>query len=169
MTALAGLGAAMEFKAGTGGDPSTWADAPRPVQLTIRPGAGTGGSDRLTFVWADGAIRDRWLRVTIRAVPQLGLDHDDVFTFGHLTGETGDSATPTRVSALDLAGVRRALNTLASVTGAYDVNRDGRVNALDLSAVRQNLSKLLAPLSVPAAPALVAPGPSVRRVWDSME
>ena len=105
------------------------------------------------FTWPDGAIQNRWLRVTLKAGERIGLTADDVFYFGHLAGETGDAAGALgwRVSALDLAAVRRALNTTSTLTSATDFNRDGRTNALDLAAVRRGLNQSLAP--PPPAPA----------------
>ena len=41
--------------------------------MTVRRGAGVGGSDRVTLTWADGAIVDTWLRVAARAGGPLNL------------------------------------------------------------------------------------------------
>jgi len=162
---------AVELKAGNGGDPSAWPDAPYPSRYEIRPGAGAGGSDRITFVWPDGAIENTWLRVTIRAMPQYGLMQDEVFTFGHLAGETGDDG---RVNALDLGQVKRLLNTAAPIDSRVDFNRDGRVNALDLGIAKKYLNRTLAPVVlppplVPAAPAASPEQLSVRHVWDELQ
>ena len=54
-------------------------------------------------------------------------------------------------NALDVAGVKRALNTATAVTGKFDFNRDGRVNALDVALVKQSLTRSLG--SVTAGPA----------------
>ncbi len=42
------------FKIGDTNDPGTWATAPPPSQILVRPGAGDGGSDRIELVWPDG-------------------------------------------------------------------------------------------------------------------
>jgi hypothetical protein len=136
--------------------PGGWAPAP-PLTYSLRPGAGAGGSDRLSFFWEDGAIRDRWVRVTIVANPFIGLAAPDVFSFGNLAGDTGDSAAaPFRVNALDLGGVKRELNRNSGPDGRFDFNRDGKVNALDLGIVKSNLNRTLA---APAAPPPGAPQP----------
>jgi hypothetical protein len=137
------------FKVGSDNTPSGWAVAPAPTSITRRPGAGAGGADRVTLIWADGAIRNAWLQVTVKANARTGLAADDTFYFGNLAGDTEGIGTP-RVNALDLAGVKRALNTNSAVDGRYDVNRDGRVNALDLGAIKQNLNRSLPLLSAPA-------------------
>jgi hypothetical protein len=82
-----------------------------------------------------------------------------LFSFGNLVGDTGDTdAAPFRVNALDIAAVKRALNTTSDLTGRFDFNRDGRVNALDLAAVRGNLNRALSPVTTAAS------GPSGQRL-----
>jgi hypothetical protein len=117
----------------------------------VRRGAGAGETDRVTLTWPDNAIRNAWLRVTLKANGNSGLAADDVFTFGHLAGETGDAATPLRVSSLDLVAVRRAISAggpLTTLTARYDLNRDGVLNALDVATVRGNLFHTLPDLTL---------------------
>ena len=158
LTALAGIAGSFQLKAGMGGNPSLWPDAPAPARVDIRPGAGVDGSDRISLVWNDNAIRSTWLRVRMPAAPDWGLPRPDVFYFGHRAGDVDGNMT---VSALDLAAVRRKLNTSVPLTDPHDFNRDGRVNALDLTLVRQNLAGTLPPLYpggsiTAAAPALMS-------------
>jgi hypothetical protein len=153
----------------------TSAPAPAPSGVTVLRGAGAGGSDRVVLSWPDNAVRNTWLRVTLKATAHTGLAAPDVFYFGNLAGDTGDAAgagATLRVNAVDLAGVKKALNTASDLTGRYDFNRDGKVNALDLGAVKANLNRSLAPSTPPVAMAGALPGgaasigPEVRRVWD---
>jgi ELWxxDGT repeat protein len=142
-----------EFRMGTEGDPATWPLAPSPTSIRVIPLPGPNSYYALS--WPDRAIRNTWLRCTIKANEHTNLAAPDVFHFGNLVGETGDGdartrATP-RVTALDLANVRRALNTDASRTSPVDINRDGRVNSLDLAAVRSNYNQHL-PLLMPPPP-----------------
>ena len=126
-----------------------WAAAPAPLEVAVRRGAGASGSDRVTLVWPDGAIRNTWLRVTVNANARTGLAEPDVFYFASLVGETGDGTFPTRVTALDLLGVRRNLSrpgVTADPLNRYDFNRDGHVNALDVAAVRSNLNRSVRPI-----------------------
>ena len=90
--------------------PGGWAAAPRPFYSLPRAGTGVGGSDRTSFVWADGAIRNQWLRVTVPPPPGPDCAAPDVFYFGNLVGESGD-VEGLRVNSLDLAATKRALNT----------------------------------------------------------
>jgi hypothetical protein len=126
--------------------------APAPSAITVRPGAGVNGSDRVTLTWPDGAIRNAWLLVTyLRAGPA-----DRSMGFGNLAGNTvrlaysGLSGAPryVRVDALDLAAMRSRLNgATADLTNRYDHNRDGRVDVLDLAVIRFNLGAVLTMLA----------------------
>jgi len=112
---------------------------------------------------ANQAVANGWLEVTFDAGNRTGLSEPDVFYFGNLIADTGDDAGgggPLVVNALDLAAVKRSLNSLALVTSPHDVNRDGRVNALDLAAVRARLGSNL--------PLLTRPGLLERRVADEI-
>jgi hypothetical protein len=164
MVDLAGLAgdltaADFQFKVGRDSDFATWADAPAPLSVTRRVGAGTGGSDRVTLLWADGAIKNQWLRVTVLANGRTALPAPDVFYFGNLVGETGDSAAAA-VTAADVAAVRADLASPSNLppSSATDLNRDGRVNATDYAIVRGAMSRgALALITAPAAaPASVA-------------
>jgi hypothetical protein len=133
--------------------------------MSIRRGAGVGGSDRVTFVWndyrdvpagANTAVGNAWLEVTVKANDRTGLVAPDVFCFGNLVGESGGGASPLRVTALDVAATRRAMGAApaaatAPATARTDFNRDGRVNALDVLAARRAQGRALAPPSAAAA------------------
>ena len=120
-------------------NPGGWQDGPAPSGVAVRRGEGAESSDRVTLLWPDNAIRNGWLQVTVKANGNTGLAATDVFSFGNLVGETGDAATPRRVSALDVVAVRRAVGSTAGAADRYDFNRDGVVDALDLAIVRRNL------------------------------
>ena len=150
-----------DFSFRSGRTPGSWNAYPAPASVAVRRGAGVNGSDRVTLVWPDynpaaspltTALANGWLEVTIKANADTGLAAPDVFFFGNLIGETGDGtgAAEWRASALDLATVKRALNTDASPASATDFNRDGRTNALDLATVRRALNRAL---PAPAPPA----------------
>jgi len=130
-----------EFKVGPGASADDWAAAPAPQAVTIIPVPGPNSVYSIT--WADGAVRNTWLRVTVKANANTGLSAPDVFYFGNLVGETGDASSPLRVSAADLGGVKAHLNSDAGRDNRYDINRDGVVNALDLGAVRANYGRSL--------------------------
>jgi hypothetical protein len=153
------------FKAGNGGDPASWPAAPTPVSVTVRRGAGAGGSDRITVVFPDGAVRNTWLGVTILVDDRTGLSAPDVFYFGNLVGDAGDppisgrggtaAARPIAVGPEDLYTARRAAASASAgpavLTNAADHNRDGRVNVLDLALARANVFRALQPPATPPA------------------
>jgi hypothetical protein len=117
--------------------------------VTVRRGAGVNGSDRLTLTWPDGAIRNRWLRITVPAGAATGLATPDFFAFGNLAGDAGtaDPSAPPRVDAADVIAVLRARAAFAAdVINRLDFNRDGRVDVRDLVIARANLGKSLAAL-----------------------
>jgi acid phosphatase len=161
-----------EFKMGGGGgaEPSAWADAPRASAIFTRRGAGRAGSDRVTLTWPDGAIRNTWLRVTVKPTANTGLGRNDVFYFGNVVGDTvaraahaadGGGGVPAgllltfaSVGALDLAAMRGGMYAggACGLDSRFDHNRDGRVNGLDLLTVRMNLYRVLRLLVAPPAP-----------------
>lgn len=130
----------IQVKMGNTQSPSGWANAPTP-SVTVRRGAGAGGSDRVTLTWAGGAIQNKWLQTTIKATPQSGLAADDVFYFGSSIGDTGNSNANFEVNAVDVTATRLNVSSaMVPVTSAYDISRDGYVNSSDVVYVRLNLS-----------------------------
>ncbi|MEM6364809.1 MAG: proprotein convertase P-domain-containing protein, partial [Planctomycetota bacterium] len=124
----------------------------------LLPGQGQDGSTRLKITFGDNQIQNTWLRTTIPATPETGLESADVFYVGNVIGDTGagNTATRIRVNAADTAFIRAnqslAPNS-AAVDNPFDLNRDGRVNAADTAFVRanQDLAGSVAPISAPAA------------------
>ncbi len=133
------------FAVGNNNNPSTWTAAPLPLQATIRPGAGVGGSTRVELIWADGAITNTWLQVTVKGGPgsDSGLAANDVFYFGNAIGESGDSATDMKVNATDEVAARLGATSLAPITDDDDYNRDGRVDSADENIARANYTYFL--------------------------
>jgi len=160
------------FRVGNESDPSNWAPAPPPQAVEVRPGAGSGGSDRVTILWADQAIMNQWLQVTVRA-DTLGLAADDVFYFGHALAESGNNPADAQVTTIDLLLARnnaRSFLNPAEVDFAYDYNRDGRVNSTDVLLARNNQTNFLSALKLidlpDPAPAAVASAPLPSAEWD---
>ena len=163
------------------GGPTAWANAPAPAAFSaVRVDGGT----HAYFTWADGAINNTWLQVTVLSNARTRLTQPDVFSFGHLIGDTGDSNTTFRCNALDLALTRAAVGrTDATSLNRYDFNRDGRVTAADVLITRANLGRSLPPITAPAGAAGAASSrtqvaarpprapaaPARRGVWDDLE
>ncbi len=119
-----------------------WAAAPDPTSITVRAGEGAMGSDRVTILWADGAITNKWLEVTVIANANTGIEDDDIFYFGNAIGETGNSTSDAQVTPTDEVAVRDNPATLAinpaEVTDSCDFNRDKKVGPTDMILARNN-------------------------------
>lgn len=142
------------FTLGAGGDPNGWLAAPVPSGFTVRWGAGVGGSDRVEIVWPDGAVRDTWLQVRIKAnatTRLVGAFPDesggdslgDVFYFGSKLGDTGvgnESAFVT--SAADELFIRNHTGSRIQrpIWDPSDHNRDGTISAGDILVSRMAIS-----------------------------
>ena len=131
-----------EFKVGNDNNPAGWSAAPAPTSITVRPGEGAGGSDRVTLIWADNAIQKQWLQVTVKATANTGLASDDVFYFGNAIGETGNSPSDAKVTPTDEIEVRNNPHTIflnpAAIDNNYDFDRDSKVGPTDAIIVRDN-------------------------------
>ncbi|MBN2474231.1 MAG: lamin tail domain-containing protein [Pirellulales bacterium] len=153
-----------QFKVGNDNNPDNWAIAPAPSTIAVRPGAGAGGSDRITIIWPDYSIQKQWLQVTILPTVSTGLSEADVFYFGNATGEGGNSTADARVNATDMLLARnnsRNFLNPAPLEFAYDFNRDARVNATDMLIARNNQTHFLNALrliSVPGGKATATKG-----------
>jgi hypothetical protein len=147
-----------QFKVGNNSTPSGWANAPLPASVVM--GTDPNNSDpAVDLVWADNAIQNEWLQVTVLANSNNHLASNVVFYFGNAIGETGNSATDARVDSADLVGTfnNETGFGVAGITNHYDVNRDGRVDSADMVSVFNNESGFspLLLISVPAAQAVV--------------
>ena len=148
---LAGTPTAADFhfRIGNDNNPASWSVAPLPASISMRPGAGTGGSTRVELTWANGAIKNTWLEITVKATANTGLAHADVFYFGNAVGESGDSPLNAIVNATDEVGARtnsRSFLSTAGITDRYDFDRDGYVNATDQILARSNANTAAAAL-----------------------
>ena len=129
-----------QFKIGNDSNPSGWSAGPGPASVTRRIGAGFDGSDRVTIIWADNAIENQWLEVTVN--PTVGIPSQEVFYIGNAIGETGDSGLNALVTPTDEVDVRNNPAALsvnpAEVTNRYDFNRDRKVGPTDAVICRNN-------------------------------
>jgi hypothetical protein len=92
---LPGTPSAADFNFAVGTLGSGFVTAPAPTSVTVRRGAGTLESDRVTIIWPDGAIKNQWLRTQILSSEATGLPPNagsQQFFVGNLVGETGDDA-----------------------------------------------------------------------------
>ena len=147
----------------TGSGDGVWAGAAAPSAVTLRRGAGDGGSDRVTLTFPDNRLVNRWLHVTFTppAAPGSAPATPDMFAFGNLRGETGDPLAPgaarVAVNTFDVLRSRRALGTRsAAIDNPNDHTRDGRVNALDYALTLRNRGHSLLLATLPPPPPAAA-------------
>jgi hypothetical protein len=122
------------FVASTYNQLSTWTTAPTPAAISVRLGAGTGGSDRIEITWPNGAIQDTWLAVDVHAGGNTGLSSDDIFYFGSVIGDSGvgDSATLAKTDGNDnTAAINNVVGLTTPVWNALDFSKDGKVDGSD--------------------------------------
>jgi len=146
-----------DFKVNTA-IPNIWITAPAPVGITVRLGEGVGQSDRVTIIWADNAIENLWVKVTVKANANTDLPYDDVFCFGNVIGDTGGDR---HVGSDDY-------DTLLSRFGqagggpAADFNCDGGVDFTDFAIQRARYGSSV-PTPVfpsPPSPTIALSGPA---------
>ncbi len=124
------------FKVGNTSDPSTWdaLETENPPDISIRPGDGKDGSDRVTIIWEIGAIVFEWLQVTVEANENTGLSTPDVFYFGNLPGDADGnfSVDSTTDYSLWLTGLTDP--DPQTITSTSDLDHNGTVdNTTDYS------------------------------------
>jgi hypothetical protein len=135
--------------------PDTWSTGPAPESVTVRAGEGVGGSDRVTIVWADGAILNQWVEVSVLPGANTGLGAADVFYAGNVVGETNNDG---RIGIGDLTALVSEFGMRGGAELLADVNIDGRVDLTDLTIMRSNFGTSLGlPTMPPAAPPAAAP------------
>jgi hypothetical protein len=145
------------FRIGNSFDTDYWSYAPAPLSVTVRHNQGAGGSDRVEIIWANGALRNLWLEVTVLANGSTGLAQADSFYFGNRIGDTGNdpnSAQPQSTEALAI--INRLIDSGSSVqttiADRYDFNRDGRITSADLLVIFNAILDRLPALQMIAVP-----------------
>ncbi len=152
------------FRVGANNAPESWADAPAPSAITMRPGEGQGGSTRITITWENGAIKNTWLEVVARGNDSTGefnlntgLTTSEIFYFGNRIGDTFIDSPPTvaTTTAADELAARFNPGFNQPLTNPYDFDRNRAVSAGDQLIARNNQGLLFkldlrSPAEVPA-------------------
>jgi hypothetical protein len=147
------------FRVGNNNTPAaSWSAAPNPSSISVRAGAGVGGSDRIEIIWNNNAIQKQWLQVVMKTDAGTGTGlsqlagytagYGDVFYFGHALANSGqgDSATLSTTDGTDeLEARNHAQSVLAfNAINVRDYNRDGAVDSTDALLARNNQTTGLA-------------------------
>src|SRR5581483_9180623 len=110
---------------------SNWTAAPTPTAISVRLGAGTGGSDRLEITWATNAIKNTWLEVNVHSGGNTGLSADDVFYFGSSAADSGSGDT-TLLANTDVSDYGAVNNNKFGLTSPVwnlvDYSKDSKVD-----------------------------------------
>jgi hypothetical protein len=180
------------FKVGNDNAPGSWTEAPTPMAVSVRPGAGVGGTDRIEVTWASGAIVNQWLEVIVKGNDatggfntNTGLATSDVFFWGSRVGDSGSGspANAFETTSTDAAQVLLTIGGGRPVTDPRDFNRDGQVNSTDGAIVLVSIGAIVrlniatggpfAPVAEPTAAALTVTKPlaadHVAARWKSFD
>ena len=154
---LATIGDFFEFRVGNSNDfANGFSTAPTPIEIDVRVGEGDGGSDRVTIVWADNAIENQWLEVTVLANASTGLVTEDIHYWGNIIGEVGNQSGNTLVNATDQGQTRDNFTLIfqnEAIESAFDFNRDGLTNATDQGIARDNFTMIFQGVNLISPPA----------------
>jgi hypothetical protein len=149
------------FKVGNNNTPASWAAGPAPTSIALRAGAGSGGSDRYTLIWANNAIQKAWLQVTLLANANTNLAANDVFYFGNAIGEVGNTTANAIVTAADESLIRINFTSgfgTVPVTSPYDIDKNRFVQASDAALSRANQTTAFTALRLIVVPAAAGGG-----------
>ncbi|MDP6544842.1 MAG: CARDB domain-containing protein [Phycisphaerae bacterium] len=141
------------FRVNEADNPDTWTPTPIPT-ISVRSGEGFGGSDRVVFVWTDGAILNQWLEVVVIANANTNLVADDVFLFGNSAGDTDGDGHVDSDDYNALAGEFGQRGGLGGLVADFDAS--GQVNLADFAIVRGAYGNTVQTPTPPAAPAASA-------------
>jgi PhoPQ-activated pathogenicity-related protein len=147
-----------EFRTGNNNTPGSWAIAPAPTAVSVIPGGGVSGSDRVEITWATSAIKNQWLQVKVLANATTGLSDvgggvGDWFFWGNRVGDSGTSpsAGTFDTTSTDAAQVFATIGGSKPITDLRDYNRDGAVTSTDAAIVFASIGSI-ARINVAAPP-----------------
>lgn len=125
--------------------PSGWANAPAPTSVSVV----MGSPDRVQVNWANNAIENRWLRVTVKANANTALVVPKTYYIGHLRGETDASGSPFTVAFADISPIRAAVGNTVNSDSIVDIDKNGTVSFADISAMRSAVGSQLTIITIP--------------------
>ena len=141
----AGISAAdFVFKVGNNNSPNLWAAAPAPSAISVIPGGGVGGADRVEITWASGVIKNQWLEVQVLPTANTGLAATDVHFWGNKIADSASSspAGTFDTTSTDSAQVNATIGAGKPITDLRDYNRDGAVTSTDAAIVAANIGTI---------------------------
>jgi hypothetical protein len=106
----------------------------------------------VTLIWSDGAIVNRWLKVTVLSGANTALGSDDVFYIGNAVGDTDGDGLVDSDDFGTLLGEFGASGSLGEL-GA-DVDASGRVDLSDFIIMRASFDNVVQAPTAPTTPEL---------------
>ena len=130
--------------------PSGWVVAPAPTAINVTA-ATPSVPGRIRIEWADNAIADRWLQVSLLANANTGFTTRQVYYLGHLLGETNGTVEGGGflVRTLDVAQIAASIGQSANAGSILDVDKDGLVRTLDAAAAAGAIGRSLRLITIP--------------------
>lgn len=126
--------------------PAAWSPGPVPSSISVTPGTPA----RLTILWPNQSVMNRWLRVTLKTTPNTGLLEDQVYYLGHLLGETtGTSNGILTIAFADITPIRSAVGQNVDASSVSDIDKNGTVSFSDISSMRSSVGNQLRQVTVP--------------------
>jgi hypothetical protein len=132
------------FKVGNNNSPNLWAAAPAPSAISVIPGGGVGGADRVEITWASGVVKNQWLEVQVLPTVATGLAATDVHFWGNKIADSASSspAGTFDTTSTDSAQVNATIGAGKPITDLRDYNRDGAVTSTDAAIVAANIGTI---------------------------
>ncbi len=133
------------FVATTFNQLSTWSAGPSPSAVSVRIGAGQGGSDRLEITFGTGVVKNEWLEVDVHSGGHTGLSANDVFYFGSVIGDSGaaDTALLAKTDGNDYnVPFNNIIGLTTPVWNLADYTKDGKVDGSDATTAISNVFTL---------------------------
>lgn len=116
--------------------PDSWQIAPAPSSITVN--SLSPERSQVVIQWADNAIQNRWLSVSILANQNTGLGMEETYFLGHLLGEVNGQLSNGVyiVSNADAALISSSVNGASvPVSSIKDLNKDRFITMADILAM----------------------------------
>lgn len=138
--------------------PSTWVPAPAPIGFSVLPDTPSPGTQRVEFVWADHAIENRFLEVTVKGNDatggfntNTGLAASDVFYYGSSVGNTFENEEAGAAFVTDVddeLAIQPHIISLAALDSRWDMDRNGVHTAADRIVARRHTTTELNKINI---------------------
>lgn len=139
--------------------PKSWELAPDPENIVVVKDEQSGIS-QVNVQWPDDSIVNRWLRITIHANENTGLEEPAVYYIGHLHGKSTNwlinygGWNPSgvyEVHSVDLLAIRAEVGQNVEAGNVFDINKDGVISFQDIMAMRDSVGTMLSNVTVVAS------------------